>query len=51
MLERLPAKHAQQIDARIQRLAAEPFPPTSLKLQAPRTYIACDRGRIESFTG
>ncbi len=33
ILRRLPAKHALQIDGRIQRLAAEPFPPGSLKLQ------------------
>ena len=32
-LLRLPGKHALQIDARIQRLAVEPFPPLSLKLQ------------------
>jgi mRNA interferase RelE/StbE len=30
---RVPYKHALQIDARIQRLAAEPFPPGCLKLQ------------------
>ena len=33
LLEGLPPKHARQIDARILRLAVEPFPPTSLKLQ------------------
>lgn len=33
LLRRMPAKHALQIDARIQRLATEPFPPGSLKLQ------------------
>lgn len=32
-LLRLPDKHARQMDTRIQRLAAEPFPPISLKLQ------------------
>jgi mRNA interferase RelE/StbE len=33
VLRRLPAKHALQVDKRIQRLAIEPFPPGSLKLQ------------------
>ena len=33
VLRRLPTKHALQIDGRIQRLATEPFPPGSLKLQ------------------
>lgn len=33
ILRRLPVKHALQIDARIQRLAIEPYPPGSLKLQ------------------
>ena len=32
-LLRLPGKHAAQVDARIRRLAVEPFPQTSLKLQ------------------
>ncbi len=33
ILRRMPAKHALLIDTRIQRLATEPFPPGSLKLQ------------------
>ena len=33
VLRRLPTKHALQIDERIRRLATEPFPPGSLKLQ------------------
>ena len=32
-LARMPAKQASQIDARIRRLAVEPFPPVSLKLK------------------
>lgn len=32
-LERLPPKHARQLDDRILRLAGEPFPPTCLKLK------------------
>ena len=32
-MRQLPAKYALQIDGRIQRLATEPFPPGSLKLQ------------------
>jgi mRNA interferase RelE/StbE len=32
-LRRLPARFALQIDARIQRLTIEPFPPGSLKLK------------------
>ena len=39
-----PVKHALQIDVRIRRLAAEPFPPTSLKLQGTTDVYRARQG-------
>ncbi len=44
VLRRLPSKHALQIDARIQRLAIEPFPPGSLKLQGTTDVYRARQG-------
>jgi mRNA interferase RelE/StbE len=43
-LLKLPTKHAQQIDARIMRLAAEPFPPTAVKLQGTTDVFRVRQG-------
>jgi mRNA interferase RelE/StbE len=43
-LQRLPPKHAAQIDARVLRLAAEPHPPGCLKLHGTRDVYRVRQG-------
>ena len=44
LLQRLPAKHARQIDQRILQLAAEPFPPVALKLRGTTEIFRVRQG-------